>query len=187
MRFRIHLKKLKSEFEDYKDFVSMLMVELPVADDSIRKIEELLEQDENGYSEYKFDGYRAPFSELANIVSPTDSMTDINELAKELELIGDDYYKQEVFSALLEKFECDNIAKAIKISKMIDDYEVLESDIDDEYLLGIYLVDDLGLFEVPRNTICDYQAVGEEFWLHNDVFHSSYGYLCRKADLERRI
>lgn len=158
------------------------MVELPIAEDSLNKLMKLLEADAFGNSEYIFVGYQASFQELYKPLKSIAEIAALNELAAILNLWKDDFEKRDTYKALLERFRPDDIQEAIKLTESVDKYTVLDEEIRDCFQLGEYLVDS-GIVEVDEDDYCDYEEIGCYF----DAYLTSYGFLCEKADLERRI
>ena len=157
------------------------MIKLPVSKDALNKIIKQLETDSFGKSDYVYVGYQSPIFELNGIIGYGDSVADLNELAKKFVPLEDDYEKLFTYKALVEQFKPNNTNEAIALLDKVNEYQLLDGDIDAPDLLGRYLTEELG-FETD-GTYSDYEAIGIDF----PAYFTSYGYLCKKVDLERRI
>ena len=178
MNFKI---LLLSTMADFRGQHEQQMIKLPVSKDALNKIMKQLETDSYGRSEYVYVGYHSPISELNGVIRSGDSVADLNTLARKFVPLEDDYGKIYIYKALLEQFRPTDTNEAIKLLDKVNEYELLDEDIDAPDLLGQYLSDELG-FETD-GTYSDYEAIGIDF----PAYFTSYGYLCKKVDLERRI
>ena len=179
MNFKILLLNTMADFTGHHE---QQTIKLPVSEDALNKITNQLATDSFGRSEYVFVGYHSPISELNGVIRSGDSVADLNELARKFVPLEDDYGKIYTYKALLEQFRPKDTNEAIKLLDKVNEYELLDEDIDTPDLLGQYLSDELGLYETD-GTYSNYEAVGFDF----PAYLTSYGYLCKKADLERRI
>lgn len=158
------------------------MIKLPVSKDALNKIMKQLETDSFGKSDYVYVGYQSPIFELNGIIGYGDSVADLNELAQKFVPLEDDYEKLFTYKALVEQFKPNNTNEAIALLDKVNEYQLLDGDIDAPDLLGRYLTEELGLYEAT-GSYSDYDAIGSNF----PAYFTSYGYLCEKVDLERRI
>lgn len=182
MKFKVLIAKPVPLFVD---LVSTIMIDLPVKAEALQELKRLLEADECGNREYELLGYQSPFLPLESIIRSSDSIDTLNELSQKFMPLEDNYTKRDIYAALLENFRPQNTEEALILLDRVDDFELLDEDIDDYYLCGRYLVDS-GAIQVSNEESCDYPAIAEELEYNDELIFTSYGFICKKSVFERR-
>ena len=140
MNFKI---LLLSTMADFRAQHEQQMIKLPVSKDALNKIMKQLETDSFGKSDYVYVGYQSPIFELNGIIGYGDSVADLNELAQKFVPLEDDYEKLFTYKALVEQFKPNNTNEAIALLDKVNEYQLLDGDIDAPDLLGRYLNEEL--------------------------------------------
>lgn len=141
-------------------------IELPCSDLEDR-IQKILGEDE----EYAIHDYECEFLKI----DEWDNPYELNELAETLEgLSGHDERK---LKALLEWGRCSDTKEALE---ELESY-ILYEDIENDYDLGYYWVNDSGCYDLKSMgslaNYIDYEAFGRDISMERDGAHTSYGWI----------
>ncbi|MCW6094572.1 antirestriction protein ArdA [Clostridium sporogenes] len=155
-----------------EDDINNLMVEIGVGyfDEDGEYIHGL---EDNGvyYEEYAIHDHETDIDGLE--ISEYSSITELNEIAEEMEVLSE--YETKIVSALLEWGVYTNVLEAIE---NIDDYN-LNEDINNDYDLGYYWIEESGCYEIPENIkyYIDYEKFGSDISINANGFFSSNGWI----------
>ena len=159
-------------------------VKFPCDEEELEKVFERIginSEDEFGnvYEEYFMTDYDIYVDGLKwDMLGEYISVERLNEIAQLFEDVED--YNSELFSAILQ-YECitsiEDIENAIE---NIDDYTLL-SDVNDEYDLGYYWIEESGCYNLSSignlSNYFDYEAFGRDISLDEGGMFTDYGYI----------
>lgn len=132
-----------------------------------------LEVDGGIYEEYAIHDVETDIEDLYNEIKEYSSISNLNDIAESINGFND--HDQKKINALLEWGVCDDIFQAIE---KIDDYNLME-DIENEFDLGYYWIEESGCYDIPSflQGYIDYEKFGRDITFDGNGFMSSHGWL----------
>ena len=136
------------------------------------------EPDQNGnyYEEYFFTDYEIKIPGISwETFGEYASIDTLNEAAEAWDNLND--HERETVAAIMEAGYYSNVQDAID---NVDDY-ILNTDINDDYDLGYYWIEESGCYDIPEylQNYIDYEAFGRDVRLESDGCMTSAGWLER--------
>ena len=147
-------------------------ITLPVSEEELQKILTDKVGINEEYEEYAIHDFECDFMEI----SEYSSISKLNEIAELLE--GLDEYEEKTLKAIIEwRYYGENIKEAIE---NIDNFTLYE-DIENDYDLGYYYINEAGIYNLESMgnlaNYINYKAFGRDTHLENESFYSENGYI----------
>ena len=147
-------------------------ITLPVSEEELQEILTKEVGINEQYEEYAIHDFECDFMEI----SEYSSISELNELAELLE--GLEEYQEKTLKAIIEwGYYGKDIKEAIE---NIDNFS-LNEDIQNDYDLGYYYINEAGIYDLEAMgnlaNYIDYEAFGRDIHLENESFYSEYGYI----------
>lgn len=130
-----------------------------------------LENENIYYEEYAIHDHETDIEGIE--IGEYSSITELNEIAEKMDIL--DEYETKVVNALLEWRAYTSVLEAIE---KIEDYNLYE-DINGDYDLGYYWIEESDCYEIPENIKCyiDYEKFGRDIAISSNGFFSSNGWI----------
>lgn len=146
-------------------------IELPISDEELDKVYKRIGINEY-YEETFMTDYNCDVDLRLNEFGEYESIERLNEIAEKIADVGDD-----LAAAIIEIYGVDDF-----LNNNPDEYN-LYSDINNEYDLGYYWIEESGCYDTKAlgrlSYYIDYEAFGRDVALESDGAFSSYGWIER--------
>lgn len=151
-------------------------LELPASEEEIQELMVKIGIDGVNYEEYAIHDIECDFTPLYNEIGEYSSLTTLNELAEKLEEIDND--ELEKLEAIIEYDGMGGLEGLDSLIDNLDDY-ILYTDINDEYDLGYYWIEESGCYEVPNflQNYIDYESFGRDIRLDGRGAFTKHGWI----------